>query len=153
MWRERAAAQFILTGRSPEPLSVAVGFGQSSRPYVPNTAIVVITANVWVSVDDVAGAFKTAQRQILGGDNRKKKGKSFEVIRFVAGQIREHGARPSWRKLHASWNRSHPESRYKSHSGLRKTFEDFVHPEYNRPKYKGRERKTREGSRELEDGA
>jgi hypothetical protein len=136
-WRERAAERFVLTGRPPELLSVAVGFGESTRDYVPNTASIVVMADVRVSVDEVAEAFRAAQRQLLGGDNRKKE-EALKVVRFVVGQIREHGSRPPWRELLKTWNHTHKKS-YKSHNALVNAFEQFVHPEYNRPKWKRRD--------------
>lgn len=135
-WREHAAARFVLTGRPPELLSVAVGFlDDGILDYVPNTASIVIRADVRVSVEEVAGAFKAAQRQILGGDNRKNEDKTLEMVRFVIRQIREHGYRPSWRTLLDTWNRTHPdEEPFKSHNALVNAFERVVHPTYNRPK-------------------
>ena len=60
-WREHAAARFVLTGRPPELLSVAVGFlDDGILDYVPNTASIFIRADVRVSVEEVAGAFKAA---------------------------------------------------------------------------------------------
>lgn len=136
-WRERAAARFVLTGRVPELLNVAVGFGEGERKYVPNTASVHITAEIGVSVEEVAEAFKAAQRQILGGDNRKRE-RSLEVARFVARQIWEHGERPSWPEMHERWNEEHPrkKDRYGDYRAIRQTFERFMRPEYNRPRFK-----------------
>ena len=119
-------------------ISVAVGFGESDREYVPNTAHVVITADVWTDKKEVARAFATAQRQLLGDDNRKKPDKVLETVRFVARQGREHGSRPSWRKLREAWNREHPDTFYMDHSELHRDFKRFVHPKYNRPKWKRR---------------
>ena len=137
-WRERDAAHFVLTGREPEyrPVRVAVGFGESIRDHVPNTARVVITSDVWVDAREVERVFRTAQRQLLGGDNRKKPDKVLEAVRFVARQIREHGYPPPWRELLRTWNRTHSESPYKSHNAFVNAFKRFVHPEYNRPKWK-----------------
>lgn len=136
-WRERAAARFILTGRTPELLSMAVGFGEGERDYVPNTAQVQITADIGVSVEEVAEAFKTAQRQILGGDNRKRE-RALEVARFVARQIREHGKRPPWTTIWERWNEEHPtkeEGHYGDYRAIRQTFERFMRPEHNRPRF------------------
>jgi hypothetical protein len=143
-WRERAAARFVLTGRPPELLSVAVGFGESIRDYVPNTASIVITAEVRVSVEEVAEAYKAAQHQILGGDNRKVKDQVLEVARFVARRIREHDGKESWNEWWGEWNEKHPEKypkgwRYSAPHGFKQAFERFVHPEYNRPKWKRRD--------------
>ncbi len=95
------------------------------------------------AVYDVAahglGNLRDGPAPALGGDNRRKPDKVLEAVRFVARQIREHGSRPSWRKLLESWNRTHPDRRYESHNALVKAFERFVHPKYNRPKYKPRE--------------
>ncbi len=141
-WRERDAARFILTGHEPvyRPVRVAVGFGESTREYVPNTARVVVTADVWADVEEVAKAYKTARRQILGGDKRKMEDRSLEVVRFVTRQTRKHGSRPPWSKLHEQWKREYPEWRYESYRGFRQTFwrsfERLVRPKYTRPKWK-----------------
>jgi hypothetical protein len=135
-WRERAAARFVLTGRVPELLNVAVGFGEGERDYVPNTASVHVTAEIGVSVEEVAEAFKAAQRQILGGDNRKRE-RSLEVARFVARQIREHGKRPSWPEMKERWNEEHPrkKDRYRDYRAIRQTFVRFMRPKYKRPRF------------------
>ena len=140
-WCERDAALFLLTGREPEyrPVRVMVRFTESTYEYVPNTARVTVMAEVWADKEEVAEAFGTAQRQILGHDNRKKPDKVLEAVRFVAHQIREHGSRPSWEKLAGLWNRTHPGQRYNSRQGLRQAFERFTHPDYNPPKWKYRD--------------
>ncbi len=50
--------------------------------------------------------------------------------------MRGRDRRPSWRKLLESWNRAHPERRYKSHNTLVKAFKRLAYREYNIPNYK-----------------
>lgn len=139
-WRVPQARRFVLTGQAPPPLRVAVYFAPSTRPDVPSTSRVIVTADAWAPPEEVADAFRTAQRHIRGGDARKLSGKALEVGRFVARQITEHGVRPSWRTLLGRWNREHPEWAYKnSHNAIKLAFERLMHPVYRRPEWKRRD--------------
>lgn len=135
-WREDAAEWFILTGQAPyvQPLSVTVSEYVSIEDHYPNTARIALTAEVWVDAKDVERVYRDVQRQVLGGDNRKKANSTLEAVLFVARQIREHGAE-AWSKRVERWNEAQPGRRYKSFRELRQVYERFVHPSYKAPKY------------------
>jgi hypothetical protein len=136
-WREDAAKWFVLTGGAPyvQPLSVTVSDHVSIEDYYPNTASIALTVEAWVDAKDVERVYRDVQRQVLGGDNRKKSGRTLDVVLFIARQIRDHG-REAWSKRVERWNKAHPERSYKSFRELRQVYERFLHPSYNAPKYK-----------------
>jgi hypothetical protein len=143
-WRERHAARFLLTGQAPQPISVAVVFSEITPPYVPKTARIIVTADVWVDAAEVGAVFRTAQRQILGGDNRKVSERVLEVASFVARRVREHGEGESWEDRWTAWKqRCRKAGRkgwdYRTHHGFRQAFERFVHPKYQRPTWTRRD--------------
>jgi hypothetical protein len=140
-WREDAAKWFVLTGDAPhvQPLSVVVSDSMGIEDHYPNTAQVTLTVEPWVDAKDVERVYRDVQRQMLGGDNRKKSGRTLEAVLFVARQIRDHG-HEAWSKRLERWNRARPEHGYKSFRELRQVWERFVHPSYNPPNYEPQER-------------
>lgn len=90
-WRENDAARFVLTGEKPtyRPVRVAVA-------HTENTARIVIEADAWCEVEEVENAYKSARRQMLGGDRQKIPKRSLELVAFVYRQTEEHGDRPPW---------------------------------------------------------
>ncbi len=156
-WREDAAKWFVLTGDAPyvQPLSVTVSEHVSIEDYYPNTARISLTAEAWVDAKDVERVYRDVQRQVLGGDNRKKANRTLEAVLFVAQQIKEHGAE-AWSKRVERWNEAHPGRRYKSFRELRQVYERFLHPTYKAPKYEPYKRepwqveRDKQLSRELE---
>jgi hypothetical protein len=145
-WRARDAAHFVLTGNEPvyRPVRVAVAHTDSTRPFIPNTPRIVITSDVWVDAREVARVFRDAQRQLLGGDNRKVPDRVLEVARFVARRIREQDGKETWNEWWREWNEEHPVKypkgwRYSAPHGFKQAFERFVHPKNRRPKWKRRD--------------
>jgi len=145
-WKVPAAVRFLLTGKEPDyrPVRVAVGFGESIREYVPNTARVVVEADAWADVEEVANAYRAARRQILGGDRKKRKmnERSLEVVRFVTGHIRKQGFLLPWPELQRQWNQDYPQWRYNDRNGLarayQRSYKRLMHPKYNYPEWKRR---------------
>lgn len=144
-WDKHAASLFLLTGQEPEhrPLKVSVVFGESEHE--PNTsARVVVEADAWTEVEEVANAYRAARRQLLGGDRKKRKmdERSLEVVRFVTRQRKKQGSLPPWPELQSRWNRDYPQWRYDDRNALarayKRAYERLVRPEYNRPKWKRR---------------
>jgi hypothetical protein len=85
---------------------------------------------------EVARLYKEVQRQVLGkAENKKRRERVLDAVRFVAQQIREHGDE-AWARRTDRWNQAYPERRYKDYRKLRQAFERFVHPTYYRPKWK-----------------
>ena len=98
-WREDAAKWFVLTGEVPyvQPLSVTVSEHVSIQNYYPNTASIALTVDAWVDAKDVERVYRDVQRQVLGGGNRKKSGRTLDVVLFITQQIRDHG--------HEAWSK------------------------------------------------
>jgi len=78
-----------------------------------------MTAEAWVDAKDVERVHRDGQRQVLGGDNRKKAKRTLEAVLFVARQIREHGAEARSKRVER-WNGAHLGRRYKSFRELRR---------------------------------
>jgi len=166
-WRVGDAVWFVLTGYVPpvRPLEVGgyisptiknpgrprkripssyppryVAAVPKAKDYHPSTALITVTAEVWVDAREVERAFRDAQRQILGGDSRGRKDRILDAVIFVARRMREHG-KESWRERWKEWNRTCPkDARYKDSRGLRQAFERFAYPEYRLTNYQPREK-------------
>lgn len=135
-WRDYEAAWFVLTGDAPRfQILTATLFRSSGRDYYPNTARITVTADPCVDAKTVEKLYRSAQRQLLGGDNRKLAQRTLEAARFAAQQIKKNGPE-SWRRRTERWNRLFPQWRYMSRGGLRQAFEKFWHPDYGRPRWK-----------------
>jgi hypothetical protein len=127
--------------------------------YLPNTARITITADVWVDPEEVERAFKDVQRQIRAGDGPagQMPERSLEVIRFIARRTRARGME-TWEKRRLVWNKSCPKGwRYSTYSGLRRIFTNFVNGyvrrTYELPNYLLREKTPFEEYRDdWEDG-
>lgn len=150
-WRSRRARRFVLTGRAPAPVYVAVATGGPPEPVAisadgatehlaPPKARITVEADAWVDAEEIARVFRAAQRQLLGGSPRKRPARTLELVRFVARQIREHGERPSWEDLRKRWKQEYPEWDYEYRQALGETFVRFVRPKrgIRRPKWRRR---------------
>lgn len=143
-WRARRARRFVLTGRAPAPVYVAVATGEGDPPLSPPKARITVEADAWVDAREVEHAFRAVQRQLLSGSGRKRPDRTLEVVRFVAHEMREHGwlehhldLKESWSELRRRWNQEHQEWKYKEPRLLRQTFERFMRPkkDVRRPKW------------------
>ena len=165
-WPEGDAAWFVLTGHAPQvrPLEVRASVNNTPmhaqrqvierargnrparnrpaervRDYHASTARISLTADAWLDAGEVERAFRDAQRQILGGDAKRRDDRTLEVAKFVARRMRERGEE-TWRERWKAWNRMHAkEWHYGDYRGFRQAFERFVHRFYNLPNYKLRE--------------
>jgi hypothetical protein len=115
-------------------LSVAVGEGKAQ---------IWIGAEAWVDAKEIAGAYRSAQQQLISDNKRKIPTHHLEAFRFVRRQTRRYGSRPSWARLWALWNEQHPERPYKQRNGLFQAFKEasvrLMRPKYDRPKWKRRD--------------
>lgn len=144
-WRYRWAYhdtwQFLLTGDAPYvvPLRVHYNHGHD-EPHYPSMAEITLIVEPWVDAKDVECVYRDVQRQVLGGDNRKKDERTLAAVRFAARRMREHGSE-SWAELKRHWNEAQrdPKRRYKSRGGLHQAFQRFVRAVYHPPVYKDRE--------------
>lgn len=135
-WRDYEAAWFVLTGDAPRfQLLTATLYRASGRDHYPNTARITLTADPCVDARMIEKLYRSAQRQLLGGDNRKLAQRTLEAARFAAQQIKKRSAE-SWQRRTDRWNRMFPHWRYTSRGGLRQAFEKFWHPDYGRPRWK-----------------
>jgi hypothetical protein len=174
-WEQGDAAWFVLTGRAPlvRPLGVKVSVNNTPmhaqrqvikrasrnrpahnlpakrvRDYHASTARISVTADAWLDAGEVEQVFREVQRQVLGGDAKRRDERTLEVAKFVARRMREYGEE-TWRERWEAWNRKcTKEWHYKSYRGLRQTFERFVHRQYNLPNYEVRESTPYEAYRE-----
>ena len=96
-WTKGDALWFVLTGHTPplRPLEVDMFVHMStgpSRDYDTITARITVTAQAWVHADEVAGAFRDAQGQLLRSDASPtpRNVRTLEVVKFVARRMRNH---------------------------------------------------------------
>jgi hypothetical protein len=121
-WQEGQASWFVLTGRSPllTPLGITRNF--RARRGFPEHHTLTLTVAPWVPAATVARAYRTAQRQLLGGRNRQPGARSLALFRFVTERMDERGRFPAWEALRAEWNRAHPEWRTEDRRQFAKDF-------------------------------
>jgi hypothetical protein len=136
-WTYRDTWWYLLTGQAPyiQPLRVHYEYVSDEEHY-PNMAQLTLILEPWVDAKDLERVYRDVQRQVLGGDNRKKPTRTLDAVRFVARRMREHG-RESWSKLHTEWNRSqtHLVRRYESRGALELAFKRFTRAVYHEPTY------------------
>ena len=150
-WTKGDALWFVLTGYTPplRPLEVDMFIHMSTGPsryYNPITARITVTAQAWVDSDEVAGAFRDAQRQLLRSDAPPppRDERTLEVVKFVTRRMREEEAE-TWSKRRKAWNRTRPKRwRYSDYRGFRQVYERFkeryAYRKYDPPNYIKRER-------------
>jgi len=97
-WRDYEAAWFVLTGDAPRvQVLTATLFQAFGRDHYPNTARITLTADPCVDARMIEKLYRSAQRQVLEGDNRKLAQRTLEAARFAAQQIKERGTE-SWER-------------------------------------------------------
>ena len=151
-WRLEEALWFMLTGHEPRvrPLRVKVNLIETSdapsssdmryQAYPEaglETGHITLVAEPWVDADLIADVYRSVQRQVLKGDNRKKDRRTLDAVLFVARQLRERRS-ASWDELRKAWNDSQPDSKrhYKSRKGIHQAFARFVRPKYDKPRFR-----------------
>jgi hypothetical protein len=155
-WEEGDALWFVLTGYAPpvRALEVTITAPLFATPgsHVPSTARIAVTAHAWVGAEQAEGAFRDAQRQLLGGDTSSPRDeRTLEVVKFVARRIREHGEE-TWEQRRKAWNETCRESwRYKTYRSCQQVYkrftERYVYREYARPNFEVRVRTPYEAYR------
>lgn len=122
-WQQDQAVYFVLTGVPQLAATLrfktrrSIGKGVKAHKY--SSATIVIEAEHWVPVDEVARAYRKAQREAHeGSKNRKPADRNIAVFRHVVSlsyvrvkSIEENLARieiPKWRDMLRSWNKDHP---------------------------------------------
>src|SRR5215204_4958083 len=115
-WDPYDAALFLLTGERPEVVPLELSYNRYRRVFTLNFA-------PWISEKTFRKAYRKCQTVVQGGDNRRMKGRTLAVMRFVTKHTDDEGNRPPWSKLTDLWNKNHPgEWRFKDRFGMRKTY-------------------------------
>jgi hypothetical protein len=145
-WTYQDTWRFLLTGVVPYMVPLRVHYNYvrdepgAPEPYYPNMAEITLIVEPWVDAKDVERVYRDVQRQVLGGDNRKRDERTLDAVRFVARRIRGTG-NESWAELTQRWNRTqtNPQRRYKSRGALHQAFKRFVRTVYHQPVYEASE--------------
>lgn len=116
------------------------------RDHDPITARITVATQAWVQADEVARAFRDAQRQLLRRDAPPppRDERALEVVKFVARRMREREGE-TWNERWKAWSRTRPTCwRYSDYRGFRQVYERFkeryAFRKYNPPTYIKRER-------------
>jgi len=109
-WSEGAATWFVLTGIFPVILPIQVN-NTVIRATEYTQGLVTLIVEPWVSGQSVLKAYRRAQKDILGGQQRELSGRNIAVFRFVTAEYRMH-RNPSWQALMSAWNHAHQSWRY-----------------------------------------
>ena len=110
-WQQQQAAWFVLTDVVPtvSPLRLSV-VRQATRDHIHFR--VVLEVEPWASADAVQRAYRRAQRDVIGGDNRPLGPRSLALFRYLTSQMDSDGILPAWRPLMSAWNSEFPDWRY-----------------------------------------
>jgi hypothetical protein len=158
-WQEGDALWFVLTGYIPpiRPLEVEMFIHTSTGPsryYSPITARITVTAQVWIQAEEIEGAFRDAQRQLLRSDAppSTRDERTLEVVKFVARRMMEREGE-TWDERWKAWNRTCPKGwRYSTYRGFRQVYDRFMkrytYRKIEPPNYIKRERTPYEVYRE-----
>ncbi len=117
-WEREAAAWFVLT--DDPPIRAPLEGGIAARLYPTHQDYrVTLVVEPWVPADAVLRAYRDAQRDLLGRENRPLAARNLALLRFVVGEKRNEGRKPErerqhlpWAWLMARWNETHPEAHY-----------------------------------------
>jgi hypothetical protein len=109
-WSEGAATWFVLTGISPIVFPLQVN-NTVIRATDYTQGLVTLMVEPWVSGQSVLKAYRRAQKDIIGGQQRELSGRNIAVFRFVIAEKRMK-KNLSWQSLMESWNHMHQQWRY-----------------------------------------
>ncbi len=123
-WARDDALWFLLTGDPPQtdPLEVEI-VRLGDDPHAPSA--IRIVAFPGTPAEEVAAAYRAAQYDFLGGDNRPAGDKALELFRFVTTEQATAEDRPSARELMERWNRRYPAGHEYRYPGLREFNRDL----------------------------
>ncbi len=105
-WQPGQATIFVLTGMIPVLHEITWNANTRGR------GLITLTVDPAVRPRDVAGAYREAQRQVVGRRSRTLSLKHLKLAAFTDPQIR---AEP-WAKIMDRWNRTYPKYRYQRES-------------------------------------
>ncbi len=86
--------------------------------------VIRLQIEAWVPAEEVKQIYQDRQRELVADQvSPKVQPQTYEVVRFVWGQMLVHGKRPSWPKLCDWWNQRNPkEVHFKNWRALRTCF-------------------------------
>jgi hypothetical protein len=86
---------FALTGDAPYVQPLRVHYDSiEDEPHYPNMGQLTLIVEPWVDATEVERVYRSVQRQVLGGDNRKKDKHTLEAARFVRAIYRPPAIKP-----------------------------------------------------------
>lgn len=109
-WPPAAATWYVLTGAAPWVAPIRVERRRRiARRYARSEVALIVES--WVPAAEVVAAYRSVQRQLLGGDNRPLGRRALALARFLAGQPPDL----RWRELMERWNAAYPAWRFDSY--------------------------------------
>jgi hypothetical protein len=96
LWQGAQATMFVLTGEIPARPPLRVSYerksaGVGSKAVKVSQGVVTLEIAPWVSAKTVDRAYRSAQRRILGHDNRLMGEKNLKLFRFVTERLEPTG--------------------------------------------------------------
>jgi hypothetical protein len=106
-----------MTRRTIEPHIEPVARGDGGLP----GWVIRLQIESWVPAEDVKRVYEEQQRKLLADlAPPKTQALTYDVARFVWGQVLAHGGRrPRWEKLREWWNERHPDQQIKDYRMFR----------------------------------
>jgi hypothetical protein len=126
-WGIDEATWFVLTGETPPVQPIRAKIHSTWVPFSRALTTISVTAQPWVRAETVEGAYRQAQRQALGGDNKRIGDKSLRILEFVIRRADADGNLPSGRTLVEEWDEKwvHQEPKWCYGGDTRTFWRDF----------------------------
>jgi len=131
-WDQVQAVGFVLCGMVPTIQPLKVGYRHITGPI--EHATITIKAEPWLSAQTVEAAFRRAQKELLGRENRPLVGAGLDVLRFCIPRFIAAGGSQSWEQLRVEWNRENPDRTYTDRRNFARDF-DRAKQQLGRPGY------------------
>jgi len=119
-WDEVKAAQFLLTGDTPEIPLIGIDVGMAaSEEYVHSP--IWLRVQPWTSPRTVARIYQRIQKTVFGAKRKAISRKNLALFEF--GQRYVHGGGVTWEDLRKEWNCAHSEWAFTNYRAMRQEFE------------------------------
>ena len=110
-WSAKDAALFVLTGKPPEVVALALSYHRTRRVFT-------LSFTPWISENTFRRVYRRARDIAHERENRQPSKVTLAVLRFVSENT-PPAEKPKWTELKKRWNDMHPEKGFKSVSAFR----------------------------------
>jgi hypothetical protein len=113
-WSAKDAALFVLTGKPPEVVALALSYHRTRSVFT-------LSFTPWISENTFRRVYRSARDIAHERENRQPSKVTLAVLRFVSENT-PPAEKPKWTELKKRWNDMHPEKGFKSVSAFRQAY-------------------------------